>query len=121
MLLVWVVGLVAPRRARDEPGRRYQQDPGHRLRAAVDLLQDRFPDQAGDTITVVVQSDDGATSAEVRGVVDPLLATYADLPHVVGRVAVGRQRPAAVSSDGTIGYATLDVTGARFPGEEGAA
>ena len=126
VLLVWVVGLVALAALATSRGGDYQQEflsPGTDSKAAVDLLQDRFPDQAGDTITVVVQSDDGATSAEVRGVVDPLLATYADLPHVVSVASPwDDSAPQQVSSDGTIGYATLqlDVTGARFPGEEGA-
>ncbi|WP_395658418.1 MMPL family transporter [Nocardioides sp.] len=126
VVIAWVVGLVALTALAMGRGGEYKQEflsPGTDSKAAVDLLQERFPTQAGDTITVVVQSEDGATSAEVRRVVAPLIATYAGLPHVVSVASPwDGSAPLQVSSDGTIGYATLqlDVTGARFPGEEGA-
>ena len=125
VLLAWVIGLVAMTALAMTRGGEYKQEflsPGTDSKAAVDLLQERFPDQAGDTITVVVQADEGATSDEVRTVVEPLLASYAELPHVVAVASPwDGTGPDQVSADGTIGYATLqlDVTGARFPGEEG--
>jgi putative drug exporter of the RND superfamily len=126
VVLSWVLGLIGLVALAMSGGGEYQQEflsPGTDSKAAVDLLQDRFPDQAGDTITVVVRSDDGVTSPGVRAVVEPLLASYADLPHVVGVASAWDESgPAQVSSDQGIGYATLqlDVTGARFPAEEGA-
>ena len=126
VLLSWVVGLIGMVVLAMSSGGDYKQEflsPGTDSKAAVDLLQQRFPDQAGDTITVVVHSDDGAASDGVRSVVDPLLESYADLPHVVSMTSPwDGSGPGQVSADGTIGYATLqlDVTGARFPAEEGA-
>jgi putative drug exporter of the RND superfamily len=126
VVLAWIVGLIGLGALAMSNGGEYKQEflsPGTDSKAAVELLQERFPDQAGDTITVVVESDEGATSDQVRAVVDPLLASYSELPHVVAVTSPwDGSGPGQVSADGTIAFATLqlDVTGARFPGEVGA-
>ena len=110
-------------RGRDEPWRREQAGlplPGTDSKAAVDLLDERFPDQAGDTVTIVVHDDDGVTCPTCLGRRPARSSTGSrDLPHVVGR---DRRRgtpavSAQVSADGTTGYAVvqLDSTSARFP------
>jgi RND superfamily putative drug exporter len=94
--------------------------PGTDSKAAVELLDERFPDRAGDTVTVVIHDDSGVTSAGVRSVTEPLVAAVRDLPHVIDVVAPWEEAGSSqVSADGTTGYAViqLDTTGARFPVE----
>src|SRR5437667_245418 len=54
---------------------------------AVDLLQGRFPAQAGDADQIVFRTRAGKlTDASARPVIAPLLVRIAGLPHVAGRV-----------------------------------
>ena len=76
--------------------------PGTDSKAAVELLDERFPAQAGDTVTIVVHDDAGVASAEVRAVVEPLVDRVRELPHVVAVTApwdAGGLRPGL--GDGT--------------------
>ena len=40
--------------------------PGTDSKAAIELLDERFPTQAGDTVTIVIHDDAGVTSPDVR-------------------------------------------------------
>jgi RND superfamily putative drug exporter len=59
--------------------------PGTDSKAAIDLLDERFPAQAGDTVTIVVHDDASVTSAGVLAVAEPLVG--ASVTCVVGVVA----------------------------------
>ncbi len=56
--------------------------PGSDSKQAQDLLEQRFPVQAGDTVDVVVHSDAGVTDSAVRSDVTGLLRELRGLPHV---------------------------------------
>src|SRR5262245_13390431 len=56
--------------------------PGSDSKQAQDLLEQRFPVQAGDTVDVVVRSDTPVTSPTVRADVAGLLRDLGGLPHV---------------------------------------
>ena len=80
--------------------------PDTESQRAVDLLEERFPAQAGDSATLVVQAEGGIADPATRERVEALLAEVADLPEVAGVVSPFAN-PAAVSADGTAAYATV--------------
>ena len=76
---------------------------------AVDLLQGRFPAQAGDADQIVFRTRAGKlTDASTRAVIAPLLGRIARLPHVAGVVSPYAAGAHAVSKAGTIGFATVE-------------
>ncbi|WP_166355464.1 MMPL family transporter [Phytoactinopolyspora limicola] len=84
--------------------------PGSDSAQAQDLLDDRFPAQAGDRVDVVVSAPD-VTDAQVQGDVATLLSELEGLPRVVS-VSDPYTSPGGVSPDGDIAVARLylDVT-----------
>ncbi|GLI01146.1 MMPL family transporter [Phytohabitans aurantiacus] len=85
--------------------------PGSDSKAAQDLLAERFPARAGDTVDVVVRADGAVTDPGVRGEVAALLAELARLPHVAA-VEDPYATPGAISADGRtlLARLNLDVT-----------
>jgi putative drug exporter of the RND superfamily len=76
---------------------------------AVDLLQGRFPAQAGDADQIVFRTRAGKlTDASTRVVIAPALVRIARLPHVAGVVSPYAAGANAVSKSGTIGFATVE-------------
>jgi RND superfamily putative drug exporter len=76
---------------------------------AVDLLQTRFPAQAGDADQIVFQTRTGTLNdASARAVIAPLLVRIARLPHVAGVASPYDAGTNAVSKAGTIGFATVE-------------
>jgi RND superfamily putative drug exporter len=76
---------------------------------AIDLLQGRFPAQAGDADQIVFRTRTGKlTDASSRAVIVPMLARIARLPHVAGVVSPYAPGASAVSKAGTIGFATVE-------------
>ncbi len=76
---------------------------------AVDLLQSRFPTQAGDADQIVFRTRTGTlTDASTRAVVTPLLVRIARLPHVTGVVSPYETGAGAISKSGKIGFATVE-------------
>jgi putative drug exporter of the RND superfamily len=82
--------------------------PGAESQAAYTLLEERFPQQAGSSATLVFKTDnpggiaDPGVSAEINGVLDEI----AGLPHVVG-ILSPFDAPQQISEDGAIAYATV--------------
>ncbi|MEQ1701679.1 MAG: MMPL family transporter, partial [Ilumatobacteraceae bacterium] len=124
VVVAWIVILVAVNLAAMAFGKDNKQDylsPGTDSNAAVELLDERFPAQAGDTVTIVIHDEAGATSARARSAADPLIERVRELPHVLAVTAPWDPTGAAqVSADGTTAYATVQLssTSARFPVEE---
>ncbi|MGH7481334.1 MAG: MMPL family transporter, partial [Longimicrobiales bacterium] len=56
--------------------------PGSDSKQAQDLLEQRFPEQSGDTVDIVVRADRPVTAAPVRSDVTALLDELRGLPHV---------------------------------------
>jgi RND superfamily putative drug exporter len=76
---------------------------------AIDLLQSRFPAQAGDVDQIVFRARSGkVTDASARAVIAPLVRRIARLPHVAGVVSPYGAGANALSKDGTIGFATVE-------------
>src|SRR5947209_12556086 len=76
---------------------------------AVDLLQGRFPAQAGDADQIVFRTRTGKLAdASTRAAIAPMLARVARLPHVAGVVSPYENGAGAVSKAGTIGFATVE-------------
>jgi RND superfamily putative drug exporter len=82
--------------------------PGTNSQQAVDLLQSRFPAQAGDADQIVFQAKSGKlTDAADRAAIDATLARVAKLGHVPGVVSPYAPGQHAISRDGTIAFATV--------------
>jgi RND superfamily putative drug exporter len=75
--------------------------PGTEAQQALDLLQARFPQQAGDTATVVVKIPAGLRTAAAQGRIATLIAQLHRLPEVVA-VSSPYAVAGAISRDGTI-------------------
>ena len=75
--------------------------PGTESQQAFDLLSDRFPQQAGDTATVVIRSTDDFDAPETEAAVQELIAELSALPDVAS-VSSPYDTPGSISSDGTI-------------------
>src|SRR5262245_22630675 len=75
--------------------------PGAEAQKATDLLKERFPSQAGDSATIVVQTDAGVDDPAVKQRLTDLLTQAATLPEVTGVVSP-YDNPAAISADRTI-------------------
>lgn len=84
--------------------------PGSDSSQAQELLETRFPSQAGDTVDVVVHAEDGVETASVRADVQALLADLAGVRHV-DSIDDPYATPGGVSADGRtlVAHARLDV------------
>jgi RND superfamily putative drug exporter len=80
--------------------------PGTESQRSVDLLQERFPSQAGDSATMVFQSETGIADPAVQAEIDAVLSEAASLPHVIAVISPFDAQ-GQISQDGTIAYATL--------------
>jgi putative drug exporter of the RND superfamily len=85
--------------------------PGSDSQQARDLMAERFPAQAGDTVDVVVHAEGGVAGADVRADVADLLSELEAMPHVAS-VEDPYTVPGAISADGQtlVAHLTLDVT-----------
>src|SRR6266699_1383850 len=76
---------------------------------AANLLQGRFPTQAGDADQIVFRARTGKlTDASTRAAIAPVLVRIARLPHVAGVLSPYEAGANAVSKTGTIGFATVE-------------
>ena len=84
--------------------------PGSDSKQAQDLLEQRFPVQAGDTVHVVVRSDAGVTGSAVRSDVTALLREFGGMPHVAA-AEDPYTTPGDISRDGKtlVSHLKLDV------------
>jgi RND superfamily putative drug exporter len=95
--------------------------PGSESQAAADLLEQRFPAEAGDTATVVFSVDRGRLDEPARrAAIEDALDEIRSAPHVTG-VASPLSRQDQISSDGRIAYATVqyDRPANELDGETG--
>ena len=83
VVAAWIGVLVAINFAAMAFGGENKQDflsPGTDSKAAIELLDERFPAQAGDTVTIVIHDDAGVTSPGVLAVAEPLVERVRQLP-----------------------------------------
>jgi RND superfamily putative drug exporter len=112
VVLAWIVlafGLVA---GSQQLGNRVANNfslPSTDSQRAVDLLQSRFPAQAGDSDQIVFRARNGTLGdASSRAAIVPLLQRVAELPHVAAVRSPYTAGAHAISKDGTIGFATVE-------------
>jgi RND superfamily putative drug exporter len=112
VVFVWIVLAVGVLAASQAVGKRNANNfslPNTDSQRAVDLMQSRFPAQAGDSDQIVFRTRTGKLSdASARAAITPMLVRVARLPHVAGVVSPYDAGAKAVSKAGTIGFATVE-------------
>ncbi len=82
--------------------------PGSDSKQAQDLLEQRFPRQAGDTVDIVVRADQPVTDTAVRSDVTALIARLRGLPHVAN-VSDPYASPGGIAGNGRALIARLNL------------
>ncbi|NGN68640.1 MMPL family transporter [Streptomyces sp. A7024] len=113
VVLLWVALLAGTTAAGRALGDRYAdvfEMPGTESAKVLELMEEAFPERAGETDTVVWKAAD-VRAAPVRERIEPMLADVAELPGV-GAVASPYEKAGAaqVSRDGEIAYASVTFT-----------
>ena len=116
VVALWVASLVGAVALAGAFGGEPRQDylhPGSESKAAADTLKASFPQQAGDTVQIVMRAESGVSSAEVRARAAKVFDDVAGNSHVLGIASPFVQGGAPqISEDGRIAYAdvALDKT-----------
>ena len=107
-LVVWVVALVADRPVRQAFGGALVNEftiPGSETQSALDLLEEKFPERAGDAAQIVFADDDGSlTDERPRRTSRPPGQAAAEVPGVVSVGDPYAGKGGGISEDGTIGF-----------------
>jgi RND superfamily putative drug exporter len=126
MLLIWIIALVGFNFASGTAGGDYSTDfslPGADSQKAFDLLNDRFPQVAGETATIVFKADQGVDDPEVKQTMEGLFTELEGVDRLVGIDSPYTEQGAQqISPDGTIAYASMRfefVEGQQVPIEVG--
>src|SRR5688500_16769404 len=120
VVFLWIAALAAAFALASAFGGETKQDylqPGSESQAASETLQAKFPQKAGDTVQVVLHSDDGFSSPVVRKSAENLFADVAADPHVMGVASPFSEGSASqISQDGKTAYAAvaLDKTANEY-------
>jgi len=116
VIVGWIVALVGIGMLASSAGSDFTEEfslPSSDSKDALDLLEDRFPAQAGDVVQIVYKAESGVESPAVERKMESVFRQVAALPHV-SEVSSPYEKggAAAVSDDGKIAYATaqLNVT-----------
>jgi RND superfamily putative drug exporter len=107
---VWLVILVAVFAANASFGGKLVNNttiPGSEAQAATDLLEERFPEVAGDASQIVFSSDTPLTDEEGREAVAAASEAASEVPGVIDVGDPYEQRAGALSEDGTIGFVNV--------------
>jgi RND superfamily putative drug exporter len=111
VVIAWIVAAVGVFAVGSSVGKRTATSftlPGTGSQRAVNLLQSRFPAQAGDTDQIVFHARSGAlTDSADRAAIGALLTRVSRLPHVSGVISPYATGERAISRDSTIGFATV--------------
>jgi RND superfamily putative drug exporter len=120
MLLIWVVALIGFITLGSTIGGSYSTDfslPGAESQEAFDLLDERFPQVAGETADIVFKAEQGVNDPEVRTAMQSLFQDISKVDRVVTIDSpYTQQGEQQISPDGTIAFATV-----RFQHVEGEA
>ncbi len=111
VILAWIVALIAVGGISSSVGAHFTEEfklPASDSKEAFDLLESKFPSQAGDTAQIVFKAEQGVEAPAVERRMKSAFAKIAKFPHV-SEVAgpYDKGGAAAVSEDGTIAYATV--------------
>ncbi|HEY6732138.1 MAG TPA: MMPL family transporter [Solirubrobacterales bacterium] len=106
----WIVALIGFGMIAGAVGSDFTEEfslPSSDSKDALDLLENRFPAQAGDSVQIVYKAEEGVESAAVKSKMKAVFAKVEELPHVSEVASPYEQGGAgAVSDDGEIAYAT---------------
>jgi len=116
VVVLWVVGLLGLGVASQTAGTAYNDSfalPGTESTKALDLLQETFPQAAGESDTIVWHTDEGTVKdAAVRERISGMLAEVADGPSIASVTSPYTAEGAAqISRDGKTAYATVTFEG----------
>jgi RND superfamily putative drug exporter len=113
VLAIWVAALVATSALSVGFGGSFRADymqPGSESKAALDLLQEKFPQKSGDTVQIVFQSDTALSEPATKARIDALLADVAKAEHVVGVTSpFSEQGARQIAPTGKVAYAEVDL------------
>src|SRR5918992_3693275 len=87
MLLIWIVALIGFIAIQTTAGGSYSTDfslPGAESQNAFDLLENRFPNVAGDTADIVFKADQGVDDPQVQSAMEGLFGQIGEVDRVVG-------------------------------------
>jgi RND superfamily putative drug exporter len=116
VIIGWIVALIGVGMLAGSVGSAYTEEfklPASDSKEAFDLLEQKFPQQSGDTAQIVYKAAAGVESAAVRRKMEGVFAEIAKFPHVSEVASPYKDGgAAAISDDGKIAYATIqfDVT-----------
>jgi putative drug exporter of the RND superfamily len=110
VIIGWIVALIGFGILAGATGSNFTEEfslPSSDSKDALDLLEDRFPAQAGDTVQIVYKAESGVEAPAVKREMEAVFTKVAALPHV-SEVAGPYEKggAGAVSDDGKIAYAT---------------
>jgi RND superfamily putative drug exporter len=111
VIIGWIVALIGVGMIAGSVGSDFSEEfklPASDSAEAFELLEDKFPQQSGDTTTIVFKADAGVESAAVERKMEAVFAAVARVPNV-SEVANPYEGggAAAISDDGKIAYATV--------------
>ena len=112
-VLAWIAVLLISIGLAAVAGGEFKADysaPGSDSSTAQQLLEDKFPAQAGDTVDIVVRAENGVDNEAVRADVQALIADLSKVPHV-DTIEDPYATPGGISPDGKslVAHARLDV------------
>jgi putative drug exporter of the RND superfamily len=111
VILSWVVALIGVGMIAGAVGSDFSEDfklPASDSTDAFELLENKFPAQSGETVTIAFKAEGGVESAAVRKTMERLFAQADGLPHVTEVASpYAGAGAAAISEDGKIAYATI--------------
>ena len=112
VVVAWIVAAIGILAVSSSVGKKTASSftlPGTGSQQAVDLLQSRFPSQAGDADQIVFHAKIGKlTDSADRAAIASTLKRVAVLPHVTSVVSPYVPGQRAISRDGTIAFATVN-------------
>ncbi|MFL5872937.1 MAG: MMPL family transporter [Solirubrobacterales bacterium] len=110
VIIGWIVALIGFGAIAGTVGSNFSEEfslPSSDSKDALDLLETRFPAQAGDTVQIVYKAESGVETPAVKQKMEGVFTEVEGLPHV-SEVASPYEKggAGAVSDDGKIAYAT---------------
>jgi RND superfamily putative drug exporter len=112
VVIAWIIAAVGVLALGNAVGKKTASSftlPGTGSQQAVNLLQSRFPAQAGDADQIVFHAKSGPlTGAADRASIGAVLSRVSRLPHVTAVVSPYAAGQPAISRDGTIAFATVN-------------
>jgi RND superfamily putative drug exporter len=123
-ILAWIVALVGVGMAAGSAGSAFSDNfqlPSSDSQKAVDLLEHRFPAQAGDSATIVYRASEGVSSPPVKEAMRNQFAAIERVPHVTTVTdPYSGSGGDAISKNGKVAYATVqfDRTTNKLPKED---